>query len=69
MTGLPVLNADAVVQIFIPTQNTYISEHSIIPLHDNGLGYPDITSGDGIYHLLRLLVTAMDGHARIPLSK
>ena len=49
MNGLPVLNADAAVQIFIPTQNTNVSEYFIIPLHGNGLGYPDITSGDGIY--------------------
>ena len=44
MNGLPVLNADAAVQIFIPTQKTNVSKYSIIPLHDNGLGYPDITS-------------------------
>jgi len=73
--GLPVLNADATVQVFMPTT----SDYSIFPLHDNGLGYPDITSGDGIYsaylpglgdkpgyYSVRLVVTSVDGKTRIP---
>ena len=81
MNGLPVLNADAAVQIFIPTQNTNVSEYIIIPLHDNGLGFPDMRSGDGIYtvnlpvlsdspghYMLRLMVTAMNGQAWILLT-
>ena len=73
------------VQISIPTQNMNISEYSIIPLHDNGFGYPDITSGDGKYtahlplgsawlsdrpgyYMLSMMVTALEGQARFPLT-
>ena len=75
----PVLNADATVQVMMPTQDKNISAHSIFPLHDNGLGYPDITSGDGIYsaylpmfgdlpgyYSVRMVVTAKEGQASIP---
>ena len=74
--GSPVLNADATVQMYLPSQSANTTQYSIVRLHDNGLGYPDITSGDGIYTahvpilststgyaMLRLEVTATEGQA------
>ena len=79
--GLPVINADASVQLFMPPEVKSITEHFVFPLHDKGLGYPDITSKDGVYsayvpvnifkpgyYSLKLMVTNVEGQTKIPIT-
>jgi len=77
--GLPILNAKATATLYMPgTKLDDGSEYSI-DLHDDGHGYPDITSGDGIYSAfvpryavkpgyygVRLTVTDNSGLAVVP---
>ena len=69
MIGLPVLNSNATVKIFIPTQNMNVSEYSIIPLYAGiYMAHIPVISDRPGYYMLRRMVTAMDGQARIPLT-
>jgi len=76
--GLPVLNAAATAELYMPGELNDGSKYSLT-LHDNGLGYPDITSGDGIYstyvpeyamkpgyYSVRLTVSDNNGQAMVP---
>ena len=45
--GLPVLNAEATDELYMPGGQDGLKY--TLTLHDNGLGNPDITSGDFIY--------------------
>ena len=65
--GLPVLNADATVQMYLPSKAANTT-HSIVRLHDNGLGYPDITAGDGIYMAHVPILSASTGYALVRLE-
>jgi hypothetical protein len=56
--GLPVLNAAAVAELYMPGSLEDGSMYTL-QLHDNGLGYPDITEGDGIY------TAYVPGHAMV----
>ena len=76
--GLPVINAAAIAELYMPGGPDDVSKYAIT-LRDSGLGYPDITSGDGIYsayiprfamipgfYSVRLTVTDNNGQASIP---
>jgi hypothetical protein len=76
--GLPVLKAAATAELYMPGSLEDGSMY-ILDLHDNGLGYPDITAGDGIYtayvpghavaagyYAVRLSVTDNGGQAHQP---
>ena len=76
--GLPVLNAAATAELYMPGALDDGSKYAL-KLRDNGLGYPDITSGDGIYsayvpsfsmlpgyYSVRLTVTDNAGQATVP---
>ena len=56
--GLPVLNAAATAELYMPGSLEDGSMY-VLELHDNGLGYPDITAGDGIY------TAYVPGHAMV----
>jgi hypothetical protein len=76
--GLPILNAAATAELYMPGSLEDGSMY-VLELHDNGLGYPDITAGDGIYtayvpghamvagyYAVRLSVTDNNGQAVQP---
>ena len=76
--GLPVLNAAATAELYMPGALDDGSKYAL-KLRDNGLGYPDITAGDGIYsayvpsfsmvagyYSVRLTVTDNSGQATVP---
>ena len=76
--GLPVLNAAATAELYMPEELSDGSKF-LLTLHDNGLAYPDITSGDGIYsayvprysvkpgfYSVRLSVSDNNGEAMMP---
>lgn len=46
--GLPVLSALVTAELYMPGDLVDGAMYSL-DLHDNGLGYPDITAGDGLY--------------------
>ena len=45
--GLPVLNAEGTTELYMPGGQDGLKY--ALTLHDNGLGNPDINSGDFIY--------------------
>ena len=73
--GLPIVGAKATAELYIPGG---VQDGALytLDLHDNGLGYPDITAGDGVYsgyvpgygmvpgfYAIRVLVTDNNGEA------
>ena len=76
--GLPVLNAAATAELYMPGALEDGSKYALT-LRDNGLAYPDITAGDGVYsayvprysmepgfYSVRLTVTDNAGAATVP---
>ena len=76
--GLPVLNAAATAELYMPGALDDGSKYAL-KLRDNGLAYPDMTRGDGIYsayvpsysmlpgyYSVRLTVTDNAGQATVP---
>lgn len=77
--GLPILNAAAAAQLYMPGTKLDEDSEYTLTLHDDGHGYPDITAGDGLYsafvpryavkpgyYSVRLTVTDNSGQAVVP---
>lgn len=58
----PINNATVVAVISRPGQNLPLVE---VPLYDNGLGYPDVTMGDGIYSAYFVQFAPESGHYHV----
>ena len=76
---IPVLDARVVATLFKPGGDIESSRPTMMTLHDNGAGYPDVTADDGIYsayfedfatvpgfYSIRVLADNNDGLARTP---
>ena len=58
--GLPVLNAEATAELYMPGGQDGLKY--ALTLHDNRLGYPDITSGDSLYSAYVPLYARIPGY-------